>query len=489
MKTGKRQIRLHEQEGDKARYSRRDVEKYKELINRYQAKDEVIGRDSITAPELSKLIPVSNEMFRKILNGQKKTTKRDYIILIGILLRMESDIISDLLSFYGMPVLNPKYDDRDSELAAIADEAADNEDPDARLTMAQINNKLQVAGYPGLEIKKEHEQTVRNEKYEIVKYKTYTTGDYKTFDRYDSIAARYDLQRYRFYSKMILREKLAGDEYLLTADSNGLLSCKKNVCHDEEEMSFISFQSLENTGEYMEYFQEMRRGIRSEKKRVEGILNDTKNYGERIGAGIQDRKFHIYSELYNYDIPECNEYYLLQFSEGTYKLSVFRESIFMKVYLGEAEHREYYKSKKIKPSAIYESEEELRKLILEERAFEKEILLRLRLRYYLKQKKSVDECRRKIKEHEAYVLNLNDIYDDEPDRVCRYFDVEQEYECFEDEGGMFFAGCSEHIFELEFGTVVLTLKDLYRAFELGFKNLEDIGFIKYKTGSIDTILD
>ena len=51
-----------------------------------------------------------------------------------------------------------------------------------------------------------------------------------------------------------------------------------------------------------------------------------------------------------------------------------------------------------------------------------------------------------------------------------------------------FANESEHIFCKDYGNVLITLKDLYCAFELGFNTIEEICFVKAKLGSVESVL-
>lgn len=66
---------------------------------------------------------------------------------------MDSDVVNELLSYYGMPVLNPYKDERDMILIDIAIESADLENPNERFSMPQINERLLDSGHPELDLK------------------------------------------------------------------------------------------------------------------------------------------------------------------------------------------------------------------------------------------------------------------------------------------------------------------------------------------------
>ena len=89
-----------------------------------------------------------------------------------------------------------------------------------------------------------------------------------------------------------------------------------------------------------------------------------------------------------------------------------------------------------------------------------------------------------------FIRHLDYIYDDR-DRVCQFFEVEKEFQCTLDAeyGDMMSAGVDASNFHFEdCGTVHITLKDLYTAFELGFTSINEICRVKKKLGSIDKIL-
>ncbi len=234
----------------------------------------------------------------------------------------------------------------------------------------------------------------------------------------------------------------------------------------------------------------MLKCIHEEKRRIEGLLNDTKNYGERIGAGVKEDTFHIFIESYNYDIPERGEYYLLEFINGTYQLSVYTESIFMKLYLPEKKYRMHYKLKSLKPIEQYQTEEDISVKITDKKyPLEDEMLYRSRLWYYRKLKKHAAECFEKICSEKEYVRNLDNIFYDEPDLVCPFFDVEKQFDCQENEMGIYSANKESHEFLCVYGNVMITLEDLYNAFKIGYNSIDEICRVKYRTGDVLSVLD
>ena len=94
-----------------------------------------------------------------------------------------------------------------------------------------------------------------------------------------------------------------------------------------------------------------------------------------------------------------------------------------------------------------------------------------------------------IKAKKRFIRHLDYIYDDR-DRVCQFFGVEEEFQCTlgDEEGYMMSAGIDATDFHFkDCGTVHITLDDLYKAFELGFTNINQICRVKQKLGSIEKI--
>ena len=111
------------------------------------------------------------------------------------------------------------------------------------------------------------------------------------------------------------------------------------------------FKQLRDAGEYKPFFSRLRSMTMKYHRKLIDRLDDTRNYGERISAHLINGKIHIFAEKYNYRFPEANEYYVMDYSEGTYTLSVFHHSAFMYLLMGEKEYKSYISQKT--PVPIY----------------------------------------------------------------------------------------------------------------------------------------
>ena len=116
---------------------------------------------------------------------------------------------------------------------------------------------------------------------------------------------------------------------------------------------------------------------------------------------------------------------------------------------------------------------------------ENELKQKRRLKNYKRLKTKMFDFLNQLCTGTVYVRNLSDIYYDEDDRVCSFFDVNKEFECFEDDFNMIHANKKQIEFTGEYGTINITLEDLCRAFELGFNTIDEIYLMKSEFGSID----
>lgn len=106
--------------------------------------------------------------------------------------------------------------------------------------------------------------------------------------------------------------------------------------------AFQNYRDIVETGDFKDFFLELQRNAKKEQRYMDNLLNDTRNYGERIGAGIRDDMIYIYCEKYNYEIPERNEYYLMEYIKGKFSLSVYEKSVFMYKYLSKVQFTRDY---------------------------------------------------------------------------------------------------------------------------------------------------
>lgn len=450
------------------------------------------GKVGISIGEHAEKLGITKEMFRKILNKQKPNQSRDCIIAICAAIGMDVEDTNEALRLYQY---YPQLDDnspRDRIIMDVLDGEVEN-----TIDIQVINNRLARHGYNPLNIIEHRAKATVSrshipERFHIVAKKVRTSTDSLLYgDQYQSLATEYDFFRYHCWADMYVIDVENEQKYKLTADTSENYHLEKLPWPDNGDSPFVNFKSLNETGDFKDLFSELIDSAKNEQRRMESFLNDTKNYRERIGAGIYNGKIHVFYEQYNYVVPEFNEYYLFEYVDGTYKLTVAHESLFMQRYLSEKEYTSHYGKISEAATQSYDSIEKIEEFISDSRRSQQEReILRLRKRAYQACKEKVAALLEKLKTRQVFVNNLKYIWDDK-DRVCEYFNVTEAFDCeFDNEyGDMMFAQKKEAEFTIESGeTVLISIDDLYRAFELGFLSIADICKVKKKYGSIESVL-
>ena len=446
------------------------------------------GKKGITTRELAKRLDIDYEHFRKILNMNKPTKKRDCIIAICAALRLDAEETNEALVLYQyMPILDTN-NPRDDLLITILEEQLSNP-----LTIDEINQRLVRNGLPELDII-DHRPSAKpvSEKvtapYKLLRKHVQTfSADLLLGDPYDSLETEYSIHRYRCVAVMLLSDTKHKKIYRLTADTQNNFTIE---VPDKQQFEIKVFKSVGETGVFKDYYLELEAMATHELKKVLCILNDTKNYQTRNSAGIANDSLHVYAETFNYTVPELSEYYLFEYKNGSTLFSVFQNSEFMHLYLRPDEFASTYGKNTNTLIAQYNSVEE----ILSNKPTANNInedLLRCRYRYFKKLKDQVDNLIIEIKSGKKYIRHLDYIYEDW-DRVCEFFGVEKEFSCAIDDlyGEMMYAEKRSADFRFEdCGSVNITIEDLYKAFELGFTNINEICRVKKKLGSIEQILN
>ena len=461
---------------DKEAFSRFVRSKRKEIIS----KD---GKDGISTRELAEMINIDYEQFRKIVNQNKPTKKRDCIIMICILLRLDPDETNEALRLYQyMPMLDAENDRDDALIDIIFDNTIH------PLSLEEINERLERNHLPKMDIidhrpPQKNVQKKKSSKYTVLKKVVRTFSEDLFFgDQYDSLSTEYADFRYRCVTDMWLGDEKNRLVYHLYAGSDDG-SCHMDI-HGKDYFDIKSFKSIDDTGEFRDYFLEARAMAKHELKRMLTVLDDTKNYQKRVSADVYKEHFHIYAETYNYTVPELGEYYLFEYVEGHQRLSVYRTSEFMHKYYAHDTYERIFGKKKSEPIEVYNSIEEL-----ETQVGRGDYHISSRLRHFKKLKEDADNLLIAIREKKRYVSRLEYIYED-IDRVCKVYEVTEEYGCkFVDEYEDFMCASKKSaFFKVDNEEIEITLDDLYRAYELGFKDIKEICRVKHRLGSIENIL-
>ena len=466
----------------------------RDIIDDYNNDDDHRSEEDIGIRDLANKVGITYEYCRKIINGQKTTKNRDLIIAFGIALERFSDEIGTILRIYNsMPGLDEK-NDRDF---LIKDTIDSNE---IYPTIEQLNSILEEHGYNSLDIK--GNESPKNKiitgnislesshlKLERFKVSTPVEVNYNLNKQFkNSLRSHYN----PFYSyanaSIVLKDTKQDKKIQLLTSSvdRELLSITF-----EPTIKRKRYSSLNTTGRFKELFAVMLSEVQKERQRLLRTLNDTKNYKKRISANFIDDSITFFCEEFNYTMPEVNEYYVMTYSSGEYKLQVFNKSVFMKYYLSKKEYRRLYGSNNPEPTNEYKSIKELESLINKKTNNNIVLLNNIRLDSFKRMKKEIASLRTDIKNGEKFIRRIDD-YFEFPGEVIRYYKLENDYnykcEMIDDYNRKIYFDDSAN-FELDTGeTISITLRELETSFELNIENISDICKTKSKLGSIEKLI-
>lgn len=467
---------------DRKAFSKFIREKRKEYNDKY-------GKEICTR-DLGDMLGIESEMFRKILNQQKQTKKRDCILAICFALRMSSDGFDEALDLYQhMPLLDCEDDPRDEFI--VSQSGKD-------MTVEELDKLLVKRGYPALDIQNKRSERKNPETNMVLPYnvlkeqiKTPVFNRYMHGDMYDSLCTEYEPSEYGCTGIMYLENTINGIRLRLTVSENIYNGTKKYAMENAKNIeNYKEYDSLDMTGDFKAFFISIENAITKEKRKIFRLLNDTRNYQLRTSARLINDHVCTFAEEYNYAVPELNEFFVLQYTEGQYRFGVFRKSEFMHLYLNAEDYRKYYGKYNPAQKVSYSSLEEIKDRLgsVDERSDE-HMLLKMYIRSFENLKKNVDELYDKIRSRKAFIRNLDYIYDRRID-VLRYYHLEEAFECRFDEMDEIIDHLDSRTYIDENGNAVeITLEDIEQAFELGYEDIGQIIRVKMKTGSVLSALE
>ena len=314
--------------------------------------------------------------------------------------------------------------------------------------------------------------------------------------QYDSIEDIYDIDDFSFIGDMIIRNKMTGKKYWI--QNYGIASSYVIPANNDNKFDWLSKIDLtinENRklipyDELIPYIDNLKKSVSAEKKKVEKIINDTKNYRERIGGRIVDQYLYLFMETFNYDYPEFHEYYLVELINGRCRIAISHTSMFMT--------KKYEKPEEASYGPDIETFNDLNELQIK---IEREDINGFSLRASYKNKyalrtisemiSKLDDTKNKLKEKKKFIRDPNIINDYGYGFLCRYYSVEENFQCtVHGEYDEYYPDVNEACVKLKNGeNVRVDLDTLRRAYEIGFSNIEDIAAFLKDHNSLEEIFD
>ncbi len=450
-------------------------EKGKELQEKIGIDDKTLYPQEKIAEKLN----ISVDQLHQKIYGKKPLT-RDWLIAICAAYGLDDCDTSRALSICDMPTL----DDASRREEFIVYFLRINKNKS--VGVEDFNKALQAAKLPILDISFRKKKDPKNLKKTISPYTEYQPKVIRTYeeedDPYNSLETIY-YPRNRCVAAAFLKDK-ENRKYLLEAFSNGTF-----CVHQDGELSSSHFESLDPSNPFYMYFSELAAKVHKEKQRLDDICNDSKNYRNRISANIKNDRIHIFCEEFNYDMPERNEYFLMEYIDGHYTLSIANKSMFMQEYMSEKDYYAHYHTNERIHRKTYYSIEEIEKHFKDSKSYFYPNLVNVRKNAFKRLKKKVTEELDNIRNKKIYIRDSSSIWDNHYN-VLQYYMLEKEFECtYDPEYGDIKSAKDSVDFTVGSGDVVtITLSDLTSAFEFGLDSISDICRIKLLTGSIESVL-
>lgn len=449
----------------------------------------------MSVKELGEKLCIGYDQMKKILNYNRPTKKRDCIIAICYLLTMGSDLTNKALTLNGyMSILDGERNPRDSVIISILDEV--NKGPSDVKALDYFNNRLFEAGHEKLDIishkrkASEYNELQRQDlPYKVMKTKKFSSTDNPFESDTSSLGTLYDPDNCRCAGKMWLMDKKGKLTYELLAYESGEI-----IVTLFSELGDLSPRELRSTDEIPElsvYLKNLLVIVKKEREHMNGLLHDTRNYGKRVGAGLNSGRIHIYIEQYNYAMPQANEFYLFEYIDGNYQLSISHVSLFMKRYLTTEDFLKYYGKIQCSPFLVYKSIDEIDSELRNEKlSFINEKILRSHYCMFKKMRDDANDCLARLRERSLFIRNPENISNNDPGWICSYFNVEELFDCTTvGEYSVLIPGKTEVQYINHGGyPIAISLDNLQRAFELGFKSIEEISDAITTFSSIEGVL-
>ena len=433
------------------------------------------GHKLLSHKIIAERMGISVEELRKKLYGRREFS-RDWLALLCAAYGLDSNAAEKVFRMVDKASLDAGV--RREECIILFLDAH----KDKLSTRTEINNELISQGFDPIDAgKKKNQQKNRSRTvaFDSLNCQIYSDDG----DPYNSLSTRYMPNLECKVSGWVCDH---GKHIKLEVSSDG--ECR---VYDQDSILPTVYKDLRETGKYMRYFNEISYVCQKKKKELDDSCFDSKNYKGRFGARLVNDVMHVFYEVFNYDFPERNEYFLMDYADGNYSLHISHYSMFMEFYLQEEEYRRHYGHRNsFEARERFSTIDELNELVTDKNQplFRREIYEH-RIRVFSQLQTLVKEKLKEIRSGKEFVNNLEYIWDN-PYNVLVYYHVENAFDCvFDNESDEIYSNRdSAEFLDAEGNTILVTFEDLKRAFELGFSDIAQIIRVKQTKGSVDAVL-
>lgn len=465
-------------------------------FSHYIRQYEKCHKPKITRSMLADRLGVPYNIFVKRVNRSRSTTSRDYIIAICSQLGMDEDETNKALTIYGFsPLYSGNPDDdffnlREYKLIELLNKSK-------IYNIDEINNILIKCGLEPLNItdRKTYEKNIVEYSYTmsnpIIKVRTDLANMHGL-----SLSKMYNLDLYKIDCTMAISSKIDDENLVLQLSDQG--TC---LVYNSNTANFGTnvFSNIEDTNEFKPYFEYLNELIVSKKNQIAIQLNDTRNYAIRVSARFVDYTVHVFAEMFNYDIPELNEYYAVEYYNNQYHFSISHNSHFMFFHLGKEKYIEIYHKYKQDIALEFMNLSEV------ERYYQKILRIDQLDNYIIISSKNrfneiIELINKTIKElknsdvkivDEEEILGINYQFE-----LCEYYNLVKQF-CFKKrektDSNILCDTMIPSLHEIQYNynnkNISISLDDLFKAACLGISTVQDICSVKEKYGEIDMMME
>lgn len=437
----------------------------------------------INREELSKRMGMSKEALKKRLLHHDRPITRDFVIALCSQLQLGFRNTNYALKITGQPLLygGDKFqkNSRDQMLIYLLQHCSAK-----YMSLNEINNKLIKYNELPLDIKSAYFDTIKPHYIILETQVKVLSYDEAIYNVYDSLETLFDIDYYHIKASAILKSNSTNNLMKLEL-YNGTVTLFNNT-----DSSVKYYKNYRDLNAYSDVLDDLNRMIKSKRKEIFLQLDDSKNYNKRISARYTDLGIQVFSEAFNFIIPEKNEYFFIEYFEHRFHFYITNRSQFMH-YQSKNIFNKYIKKYDPLIQHEFNSIEEIKSFLVENPSsdvssyFDKNIISTFEELY-----NETINLLMQIKMNKIYIRNPeiydgpNSFYD-----MCKYFGLDNNFE-FVVQGGL---DDPEPIFKnnkncIEVDNlnskIMITHDDIYNAFIYGLNTVEDICSIKSKCGTI-----
>ena len=460
-----------------------DKKKSEKLEN---SEDEFLEENfsGISREDLAKRIGISKETLKKRL-CKTRPINRDFVIAVCSQLQLGYRNTNYALSISDFPLLysGDKYlsNERDKILIdALQDGSA------KLLSLDQINERLIFHNLVPLDIKGRKSKEIKT-KYIVLETEVKITDyDYAIFNPYDSLETLFDINQYHLMAHALIELNSSKKRLNLEIHDD-----KSAIIFNNEQKAPEFLTNYNDSLEFSDVFNDLNKMIKQKRKEIFLQLDDTRNYYKRSSAKYINGEIHVFSEKYNFNVPENNEYFFADYYDNSFHFYISKRSQFLHYQTGNEykkifskydpqithefnsiiEIKNYYKKNPISHNSTYLED----KIVNDFEDLTKIINLLLS----------------ELKQNRVFIRNPN-VFDgpNSTYNMCKFLGLEKQFEFIIDNQ-------SNNPFEKEYTNLkndfkveyfsnnyIISIEDVKQAFVYGLNNLDDICAIKSKYGSI-----